>query len=400
MMNDAQTPMALTAERKRFANIRRSLLSTWPFFGHLALRFQVSETKSVETVKADGRTLSYNPEWVRDTPIDQVRAAVARVVLACGLKHHLRRGDRKYKTWQQASQIATERFLVDAGLINKRDAQWYDAQMTVEQAYKMLQAEEEESDPGKDGDKDGDGDGPADPNGKGEIGDGSSDGKDSDDMSEQDWDAALQQAVQHSNSTGSGKVPATVEEMVKGMHVSRVGWRELLRRYMQEPFKTDYTWSMPNRRFIDEGLYLPSLTGVKMGTIVFAIDTSGSMSSEALEKVWSEIRDAANEVQPSSVVVMQCDTSVKKIETFEPSAMPEEMRLIGRGGTRFEPVFEEVAKWNDDPVCLIYLTDLLATFPQPPDYPVIWAAYEPYTGFWNGHDGEGVAPFGETIYVD
>ena len=70
-------------------------------------------------------------------------------------------------------------------------------------------------------------------------------------------------------------MPGAVEETVRGAHTSTVDWRTLLRRYMTDATKRDYSWSLPNRRFIDSGLYLPSIRSEGIDTIAVIVDTSG-----------------------------------------------------------------------------------------------------------------------------
>ena len=81
-----------------------------------------------------------------------------------------------------------------------------------------------------------------------------------------------------------GKVPGQVEETVKGAHASTMDWRTLLCRYMTDAAKSDYSWSLPNRRLIDSGLYLPSIRSEGMETIAVIVDTSGSLPTESLPR--------------------------------------------------------------------------------------------------------------------
>ena len=52
---------------------------------------------------------------VADTDADLIKTAIGRVVLACTLKHHTRRGERDPDRWQRASQLVTHGLLRDAG---------------------------------------------------------------------------------------------------------------------------------------------------------------------------------------------------------------------------------------------------------------------------------------------
>ena len=85
-----------------------------------------------------------------------------------------------------------------------------------------------------------------------------------------------------------GKLPGAVEDTVRGAHASTLDWCALSRRFMTDAARRDYSWSQPNRRFIDSGLYLPAMHSEAMGTIVVFLDTSGSVYSylESLARFW------------------------------------------------------------------------------------------------------------------
>ena len=79
---------------------------------------------------------------------------------------------------------------------------------------------------------------------------------------EQAWDEAMHQAT--SLARAQGNAPGAVEETIRQAHRSILDWRSLLRRYMTDAARRDYSWSVPNRRFIDSGLYLPSMHSVRI----------------------------------------------------------------------------------------------------------------------------------------
>ncbi len=79
------------------------------------------------------------------------------------------------------------------------------------------------------------------------------------------------------------------------------------------------------------------------------------------------------------LTLIQCDAAIQKVEEFDEYSPTnfERMRLLGRGGTRFEPVFDWIKDQSRRGVfsfdTLIYLTDGFGSFPQsPPSYPVLW----------------------------
>ena len=453
----------LSESALRVSDCVTELLRKQPFFGSLVLRLPLRPDPSRETLATDGHEIRYSPRWVAETEAHLIETAMARVVMACALKHHTRRGKRDPERWQMASQLVTHALIRDAGFTLPPDAEAWD-DLSVEQAYDRLPTPEDgdtadDGDPSadagasgaeatqscpdgdgtgepsdsandgrpQDGDNDGgdpdegDGDGQSrdgngqgedgasdappshDPSGTGEVMDAGARAGDGDDESgktpvdvaaeEQAWDEAMHQALNIARA--EGKAPGRVEETVKGAHASTLDWRTLLRRYMTDAAKSDYSWSLPNRRFIDSGLYLPSIRSEGMETIAVIIDTSGSLPAATLAAFWAELREVAAEIRPETVVVLQVDAAVQDTAAYAPDELPEEIALKGRGGTDFRPGFE----WLDEPgiqpaVCL-YFTDMeCSSYPEEePGFPTIWVNYAEPPGDWNRE------PWGERIDI-
>ncbi len=442
--------MAGRAQRESAERVSRcvtALLREQPFFGSLALRLPIRADAGRETLASDGREIRYAPEWVAETDAHAVETAIARVVLACALKHHTRRGERDPERWQRASQLVTHGLLRDAGFTLPPDAEAWDG-ISVEQAYDRLPEPEPdesgddgnpssgggdaggagagEDDPSPDGgngndagdpsdpgvssqpddpDRGGGSDAPSscDPAGTGEVMDapaGGADGEDGTDPSahdiaaeEQAWDEAMHQAT--SLAKAEGRMPGAVEETVRGAHASTVDWRTLLRRFMTDTAKRDYSWSVPNRRFIDSGLYLPSIRSEGIDAIAVLIDTSGSLDPDTLAAFWSEVREVASDIEPERVVVLQVDTAVRDAAEYAAGDLPEEIVVRGRGGTDFRPGFAWLEEHDVQPGVCLYLTDMeCSRYPETePDFPVIWVNYGDIPGDWNRE------PWGERIDI-
>jgi predicted metal-dependent peptidase len=65
------------------------------------------------------------------------------------------------------------------------------------------------------------------------------------------------------------------------------------------------------------------------------------------------------------------DTCVQAVHEFTPDDEIV-LKMVGGGGTLFQPAFDWVEENDVDPLALIYLTDLEGETPQAPDYPVLW----------------------------
>ena len=212
---------------------------------------------------------------------------------------------------------------------------------------------------------------------------------------EQAWDEAMHQALNLAKA--QGKAPGAVEETIRDAHRSTLDWRSLLRRYMTDAAARDYSWSVPNRRFIDSGLYLPSIRSEGMGTLAVIIDTSGSVDSDALAAFWSEVREVAAEVEPEHIVVLQVDAAVQDEEHYAPGELPERIVVKGRWGTDFRPGFARLAEQGIRPAVCLYFTDMdCDRYPEAePAYDVIWADYSPVVGL-----SPNAPPWGEHIRID
>ena len=108
---------ARSESARRVSDCVTALLRDQPFFGSLALRLPIRADATRETLASDGKDIRYAPQWVADTDADHIKTALARVVLACALKHHTRRGGRDPERWQRASQLVTHGLLRDAGFV-------------------------------------------------------------------------------------------------------------------------------------------------------------------------------------------------------------------------------------------------------------------------------------------
>ena len=400
-----------TAPDIRLRRVLRGMLSDHPFFGSLALRMPIQEDYQVKTIQADGTTFRYNPEWIEESTADNIRLALSYGTLACGLKHHIRRADRDTKRWKEASWQVCLPVLRDAGLTDEQGG----LEMSVEEAYAQMPESEEsdnsqpgppesgEDNPDLDGQGSGQGNDPGDgsgqsqqppdsppshdPDGHGEVSDSPEpDPKDN----EMDWDEAVHTSRQLAKSEGN--MPGSANDLITASHKSFVEWTEELRRFMRASARTDYSWRKPNHRYPD--VYLPALHSEAMGTLALMIDTSGSLDTISLDRLWGEMRSLVQDVRPVSLTVIQCDMAVQSVEEYDPDDLPSEMDAKGRGGTSFIPAFEAVNELSTTPACALYFTDGdCSKFPDEPGYPVLWVL--------DGMDAVNFCPpFGEVLTLD
>jgi len=354
----------MSPQMRRMVQARTALLLDQPFFGVLALHLELVEDPTCQTAWTDGKRLGFSPAFVDKQTQDQLVGLTAHEVLhpACG--HNWRRDAREARKWNAAADYAINPILTEAGFALP-DGGLNDPQYAGKSSEWIFDRLPDGTD-GGDGCRDAEGDGP----------------------SEADWQQAKEQAI--NSAAAQGKLPESLRRLIGDATKAKVDWRSLLRRYIQDVCKSDYSWRRPNRRYIGSGLYLPVLHAETVGRIAVAVDTSGSVDDVLLAQFAGEIQAICAEVQPAAVEVIYCDAAVNHTDTYERGETPD-ITPHGGGGTAFAPVFEHVDAQDEQPIVVVYLTDLCGSFPDvAPDYPVIWCVTGGATG----------APFGDVVPCD
>lgn len=324
------------------------------------------------TAATDGHKLYYFPPFINSLTEPLLKSLLLHEVLHAANNHCTRRKGRDAMPWNVACD-----FVVNAMIKNDCRGEvgpdWlldptYDG-LAAEEVYARLIQEQKKQ--GGGGFKPGNGNGP------GAVLDASMSGQD-DTVTEKIWQ---QRIVSAAKAAGRGNVPGCFAHLVDEILNPKVPWQTLLRRFVQAVSKADYDWSRPNKRFSWQGIHLPSLHSPKVGAIAMAIDTSGSTSD-----VWGQFLDESqavlDECQPEKLTFLQCDCAIATRAEYQPGdTIP---RLVGGGGgSDTSPVFDELAKDGELPLCCVYLTDGYISYPEePPPYPVLWIMTTDQTPPW------------------
>lgn len=192
----------------------------------------------------------------------------------------------------------------------------------------------------------------------------------------------------------SGNIPSELKNCVKALKEAKIPWREELEIHIKSRYPEDFTFAKPNRRHMGSGLYLPTLNSEQAGTLVIAVDTSGSVSELQLTSFVNEINYIINEVNPLKVYLMSSDTRVANVKEYDSDHYFENFDAVGGGGTSFIPVFEYISDNSIEVDQMLYFSDMYVgphDFPKTtPDYPVTWVS----TGSTNN------PPFGKLIKLE
>jgi len=228
--------------------------------------------------------------------------------------------------------------------------------MDTAQVYKILkQDQEDNSDDGDQGEGEGNGAGLDEHDWEG------AQEMDADEQRElaQEIDQAIRQGALTAGKVGSGGNRA-IDQLLQ----PEVNWREVLREFITETCRgnDDSTWRQPSRRHLAMGMLRPSGITERVGELVIAIDTSGSIGQQELTKCLSEIKGVCDTVRPESVRILYWDTKVCAEEVYGVHGTPLEQltqttKPAGGGGTNVQCVPDYIRDNKINAQAVIVLTD-------------------------------------------
>lgn len=369
---------------EKLQRARVQLVMREPFFGALLMQMPMQMDSGVKDMITNGQSIRFNPTYAANLPDPEILTLLAHCVLHPALGHIFRRGHRDAKTFNKAGDYAVNNFL---DTYNKEAAaegrptpfvmpkgstidHSMDA-MATEEIYTKLMARPKPPGGGGNGNgnsDDGDGSGNQPP---GQFEDAQGDESEQTEQQEE-WNCALRQAAMMAKA--QGRMPASMQRYIETALKSPIDYKEELRDLVTASAADDYSWRKVNSRYAQTGCILPALKSEKMGHVAIVLDTSGS-TVMLLEQFVAEVMEIVDTVKPEKITIIQCDAEVGSVDVLESGDTLAGIKATGGGGTSFKPPFEYLAKEQDEPVVLIYFTDLYGDFPaEEPPYPVIWAA--------------------------
>ena len=168
-----------------------------------------------------------------------------------------------------------------------------------------------------------------------------------------------------------GNVPGEIEGLivVEEFVAPKFDWKGYLRRFTGVSTKvfTKKIRRKENRRYEDN----PGLKIKMRQHMLLAIDTSGSVSDTELAEFMNEIHHIYK--VGVDITVVQCDTSIKSIEPYRGK---NEINVLGRGGTEFDPVLDYYNANLKKYTSLVYFTDGECYTSVKPKSKVLWVLSE------------------------
>lgn len=384
---------------RRIMKARAHLMLTQPFFGCLAMHLKLVEDTTYDTLATDGDHLYYNPGYVEGISDAQLAGVVAHEVMHIAMDHITRRGHRKMGMWNKACDLAINGQVL--AHFELPDEPHHDPDLdglSAEEIYRGLSDNEDDT-PSPDGgqDQQGQDNRPgADPSGCGAVLDAApAHDQAALDAVRQEMKTRVQQARMIARKK-EGELSADTERLIDKMLEPQVDWRALFRDFIDARIVTDFSWMHPNRRLIDQGIYLPGIVPDGTTHVVLAVDTSGSIDEAALNAFSAEIKAAFEDGAVEKLTVVYADTDVKGHAVFE-AGDDFALKPIGGGGTAFDNTFQWIEEHADDAVAVIYFTDLKCSrFGKEPHCPTLWAVWGDSREF---DKLSGNTPFGEALAI-
>lgn len=360
---------------KKITNARLSVLQENPFFGRLLLklRFGIAECGTAFT---DMRRIVFDPSFADGLSEEELKCVLIHEVLHCALKHCTRGVGKERFIYNVATDIVVNSTIME--MYNKSRIEIDGEELmhlapdgsegrehTAEEIYSMLlkmSPKDFES-----------------------LYAGSSvdnhevwDKLDCHTM-EDLWTHHLKEA---SSSCGVGSgIPGFMARYLKEIdHTPRTNWRQILHDFIQFD-RSDYNFAQPDKRFSSD-VILPSfcenIDGCKIEKLWLLIDTSASVSDEALSIAYLEIKEATDQIGNLSGMISFFDYKVSEATPFDTLEDILSVKPIGGGGTSFAAIFNKLYEYHekgDTPNAIIILTDGYDFFPDEEaalGVPVIW----------------------------
>jgi predicted metal-dependent peptidase len=213
---------------------------------------------------------------------------------------------------------------------------------------------------------------------------------------EKEIDRAIRQGVLAEKRVGQGAGGRSLE--LEDLLNPQVNWREVLREYVKSicSGKDASSWRKVNRRFLSSDTYMPTLVSEKVGHLVVAVDTSGSIGGRELSNFLSEVKAIAEEVTPDKVDLLYWDGEVaghEEYDSYTVGNIVDSTKPRGGGGTSPSCVSTYLKAKSIKPECVIMLTDGYVgnDWGQEWEAPVLWVI----AGNTNA-----VAGTGQTIHIN
>jgi len=357
------------------------LLMDEPFFACLSRKLEKKPDRSIKTAgvyvnKQTGQfEMIYNPEFLDSLPEDQIKGVLKHEFYHLIFEHVTSRKPEgvNHKTWNIAADLAINSHLVGElpafacmpgvgpfeNLPKHRTAEWYLKHITDDQVDQCGE-----------GSGDGEGeDGEGEP-GTGQLDDHSGWDEESDNPAEQAakqmakerLKQSMKEAAQEASKSpnGWGSIGGELKKDILKKLETKVDWKKVLRYFIKTSQRANKSSTV--RRINKRYAYIhPGKKVKRQAKIAIAIDQSGSVGDDMLEKFFGELNKLS---KLAAFTVIPFDTKVDEKLVYEwKQGKAHKAKRVMCGGTCFDAPTEYVNKRGDFDGVII-LTDMEAPAPK------------------------------------
>lgn len=349
------------------------------FLTSVFLNLQHVWDTSIEKLAVGNLTIKYNPEYFMSLSREQRMSTLMRATMHAALMHPERMGGRNPRKWGKAAGYTVNEMLQQTGY-DLADGMQVDPQFagkSPEEIYPLLPDEP-----------------PGSNNNNGGWDDCIEQPKD-DQAASQAQDKmqsiVVQAAQQAQMNNAAGSIPGQFQMFLNKLLNPKIPYKTILRRWLTETSKSDYSMQRPNRRFMPNA-YLP--TQISDGGLVDAmvgVDISGSVSDSDFTQFVSDTHTVMKQFKPKKLDFVQFDTKIQHHDVIRTVEDLKKLKFHGRGGTDPTDLILLAQKMKPK-VLFIYTDGEFHTEGLP--------VYKGNT-LWLIHNNPGfVAPFGQVIHYE
>lgn len=349
------------------------------FLTSVFLNLQHVWDPSIEKLAVGNLTIKYNPEYFMSLSRDQRMSTLMRATMHAALMHPERMGGRNPRKWGKAAGYTVNEMLQQSGY-NLADGMQVDPQFagkSPEEIYPLLPDEP----PGSNNNNGGWDDCIEQPQ------------NDQAAATAQDkmQSIVVQAAQQAQMNNAAGSIPGQFEMFIKKLLNPKLPYKTILRKFLTETSKSDYSMQRPNRRFMPDH-YLPSQkSDGGLVDLMTGVDISGSVSDSDFAQFVSDTHAVMKQFKPKKIDFVQFDTRIQHHDVIQSVEDLKKLKFHGRGGTDPTDLILLAQKMKPK-VLMIYTDGEFGTQGLP--------VYKGNT-LWLIHNNPGfVAPFGKAIHYE
>jgi len=360
--------MATLTAQQRIEKAHVSIMQSklFRFYSGLTMIGKVEVRDDIPTAGTNGRDVFYGREFVESLSNKEMLFVVLHELSHIAYRHtsvwkHLYEEDKVLANCACDFVINLQLFDIDptgSEIEFPKDAEGnriglYDTQyrgMDAQQIFKLLQA------------KYGTGQGASD-----ELGDGQFDEHDfegAEEMTAQEKQELASRVMQalHQGKQLAGKLDGKMPRELMDLVQPQVKWEDMLRDLVKVICRGsgDSSWRKYSKRHLGADIFLPQNINQKVGRILVANDTSGSIGGALLNKFLTEVVSIAREVNPEGLDMLYWDTEVAGHEFYtegEYENIFSQTKPSGGGGTNPECIVKYMEEHKMSPQVVVVLTD-------------------------------------------